>query len=101
MSTPPTPLISPERYLEIERTAGYKSEYFADEMFAMSGAQESHVLIAYNLTGELRRIFRQRPCRAYASDMRVRVNATGLLPIPISAPSPANLSSLTINVTRF
>jgi Uma2 family endonuclease len=82
MSSQPTSFITPERYLEIERLAEFKSEYLAGEMFAMSGAREPHLLISYNLTGEFRTLFRQRPCRAYASDMRVRVNATGLYTYP-------------------
>jgi hypothetical protein len=31
------PRLTPEQYLEIERKAGFKSEYFDGEMFTMSG----------------------------------------------------------------
>jgi len=37
MSTPPKPFVTPEQYLEIERAAEFKSEYYKGEMFAMAG----------------------------------------------------------------
>src|SRR2546430_185269 len=39
MSSQPKTFLTPEQYLEIERAAGYKSEYFQGEMFAMAGAK--------------------------------------------------------------
>ncbi len=71
MSTQPKTFLTPEQYLEIERAAPYKSEYYAGEMFAMAGAREGHNLIAGNAFAELRNSFRSRGCRGYGSDMRV------------------------------
>jgi Uma2 family endonuclease len=71
MSTQPKTL-TPEEYLAIERKAEYKSEYFDGEMFAMSGAQREHNLIAGNLYRELGNCLRTRGCEFYPSDMRVR-----------------------------
>ena len=82
MSTQPTPFLTPERYLEIERVADFKSEYFDGEMFAMAGARLAHNLIVTNAVRELGNQFRQRPCQVYASEMRVRVSATGLYTYP-------------------
>jgi Uma2 family endonuclease len=82
MSTQPKPWLAPEQYLEIERLAEYKSEYYQGEMFAMAGARWNHNLIAGNLVGELRQQLRSRPCSATPSDMRVRVSATGLYTYP-------------------
>ena len=53
MSTPSKNYLTPEQYLEIERKAEFKSEYYQGEMFAISGAREPHVLIAGNALGEL------------------------------------------------
>ena len=64
--------MTPEEYLELERAAEYKSEYFDGEVFLMSGAREGHNLVTMNVGGELRLQFRPRPCRVYQSDMRVR-----------------------------
>ena len=82
MSQRIVPYISPEEYLRLERQAEYKSEYLNGEIFAMSGASEGHNLIAGNIFGELRQQLRGGPCRAYVSDMRVKVRANGLYTYP-------------------
>jgi Uma2 family endonuclease len=82
MSTLAKNFLTPEEYLKIERQAEYKSEYFAGEMFAMAGAAERHNLICWNIYGLLHPQLRQRLCRAYPSEMRVRVSATGLYTYP-------------------
>ena len=84
MSTQPKTFLTPEQYLEIERLAEFKSEYYQGEMFAMGGAREApkaneaHNLIVGNLLAALHQQLRPRPCRVYMSDMRVRVSAAGL-----------------------
>jgi len=82
VSTLPKTFLTPEQYLEIERQAERKSEYFNGEMFAMAGAKEAHNLLVANLVGRLHEQLRSRPCRVYPSDMRVRVSATGLYTYP-------------------
>lgn len=82
MSTQPKPFLTPEQYLEIERKAEYKSEYYRGEMFVMAGAREAHNLIVANVIGELRQQVRSSPCRTYPSDMRVQVGGTGLYTYP-------------------
>lgn len=82
MSTLAKPFWTPEQYLERERQAEGKSEYFSGEIFAMAGASREHNLIAGNASGELRARLKGRPCETYPSDMRVRVNATGLCTYP-------------------
>jgi len=74
--------ISPEEYLRRERQAEYKSEYLNGEIFAMSGASERHNLIAGNMFGELRQQLKGQPCRAYTSDMRVKVPSMGFYTYP-------------------
>lgn len=82
MSTQPKTFLTPEQYLEIERRAEYKSEYYKGEMFAMAGAKQAHNLLVGNLVAGLHRQLRSRPCQVYPSDMRVRVTATGLYTYP-------------------
>jgi Uma2 family endonuclease len=82
MSTLPKPFLSPEEYLEIERKAEFKSEYFQGEMYAMSGARSPHTYIAANIIASLHQQLRQRDCMAVSSEMRVRVSATGLCTYP-------------------
>lgn len=82
MSSQPKTLLTAEEYLSIERQAVYKSEYFAGEMFAMSGASRRHNLIVTNVVGELRAQLKNRPCEVYPSDMRVKIPGTGLYTYP-------------------
>lgn len=82
MAAVPHLSITPEEYLALERQADHRSEYCAGEMVAMAGAREAHNLIAWNIAGELRTQFKDRDCRAYGSDMRVKVSETGLYTYP-------------------
>jgi Uma2 family endonuclease len=74
--------VSPEEYLRLERQAEYKSEYLNGEIFAMSGASRKHNLLTINISSSLNQQLRGRPCEVYASEMRVKVNATGLYTYP-------------------
>lgn len=76
------PYISPQEYLERERTAQQKSEYFAGTIYAMSGASVAHNTISANLIGDLWSQFKGKPCRVFVSDMKVRVGTTGLYAYP-------------------
>lgn len=82
MSTLAKPFWTPEQYLERERQAEGKSEYFSGEIFAMAGASRAHNLITGNAVREFGNQMKGRPCETYPSDMRVRVNATGLYTYP-------------------
>jgi len=82
MSTQPTPRLTPAEYLVLERSAEIKGEYFDGEIFAMAGASREHNLIVANLLGELRQRLRNGPCEVYPSDMRVKVDLTGLYTYP-------------------
>lgn len=82
MSLPVQPRLTPQDYLALERSAAYKSEYFAGDIFAMTGASESHNLIVTNTVRELGVQLKKRPCKLYANDMRVKVDATGLYTYP-------------------
>jgi Uma2 family endonuclease len=82
MATQPKIRLTPEEYLEIERKAEFKSEYYQGEMFAMSGATEAHNTILFNLAGVLYPQLRKRPRRGYSNDQRVRVDKTGLYTYP-------------------
>ena len=82
MSTLPESYLTPEQYLEIERRAETKSEYFNGEMFAMSGARFPHVVITVNASRELGNQLRRSPCRPLSNDMRVRVSPAGLYTYP-------------------
>jgi len=74
--------LSEAEYLRLEREAETRSEYFDGEVFAMAGGTRAHSLIATNLAGELRSRLEATDCVAYNTDLRVKVEATGLLTYP-------------------
>ena len=64
-----------EEYLAFERSSEEKHEFYAGEIFAMSGASREHNIIVMNTGASLNLQLAQRPCEVYPSDMRVKVNA--------------------------
>ena len=82
MASQPFPFLNAEQYLEIERAAEYKSEYWKGEMFAMAGATRPHNLIAGNTFGQIRGQLRGKPCETYTSDMRVLAAKIGFYAYP-------------------
>ena len=82
MSAVPKAKLTPVEYLAIERKAAFKSEFYHGEMFAMAGASEEHCLIKDNLAGETRHQLKGSTCRVVTSDLRVKVDRTGLYTYP-------------------
>lgn len=82
MSSEPKPYLSVQEYLEAERRAERKHEYYGGEVFAIAGASRRHALIVTNLVGELRQLLLRRPCEVYSTDLRLRVTPTGLFTYP-------------------
>lgn len=82
MASQPKTKFTPEEYLAIDRQSEYKHEYFNGEIFAMTGASRRHNLISVNVAGSLNVQLTDRECEVYASDMRVKVNPTGLYTYP-------------------
>ncbi len=78
----PKSYIEAEEYLEIERNAEYRSEYFNGEMFALAGTTREHNMILVNLISALSRELGDKPCQIFASDLRLKVNPTGLYTYP-------------------
>lgn len=78
----PKTFIKPEEYLEIERKAKYKSEYFNGEMFALAGTSKEHSIIAINLTGILYNQLSGKPCQLFDNNIRVKVKESGLYTYP-------------------
>ena len=70
MATKPSTFLTPEEYLERERAALTKSEYYRGEMFAMAGASREHNLVVTNLVRELSELLRAGDYEVYSNDMR-------------------------------
>jgi len=74
--------VTPEQYLEAEREADCKSEYFSGQIFAMAGASRRHNVLVGNLVRRLGNRLDGQPCETYPSDMKVLVQANGLYAYP-------------------
>lgn len=77
MSTAQTmPTISPQTYLEAERRAAFKSEYFDGHVYAMAGGTRAHIILEGNLGFEVVGRLRGRSCESYGSNMKVWIPST-------------------------
>jgi Uma2 family endonuclease len=74
--------LTPEQYLEIERAAEFRSQYFHGEMFAMSGGSLNHARLVRNLVVLLDGQLRGHPFEVASSDLRLRVSPDGLYTYP-------------------
>ncbi|ETW98231.1 MAG: hypothetical protein ETSY1_19650 [Candidatus Entotheonella factor] len=83
MAINPQHNMSPAEYLAFERAqTDVRHEYLNGEIVAMSGASLAHNIIVSNLVISLGIQMRGRPCNVFASDMRVKIPATGLYTYP-------------------
>src|SRR5438876_686910 len=78
----PASRLTEAQYLNLERRAEFKSEFFNGEMFEMAGGTRWHSLIAGNLVREIGNRLKGRACVAFNADLRVKIEATGLLTYP-------------------
>ncbi|MBW4621135.1 MAG: Uma2 family endonuclease [Cyanosarcina radialis HA8281-LM2] len=62
---------TPEEYLELEKAANYRSEYYQGEIFPMSGGTPNHNRITGNLYAALNFAFKGQPYDVFVSDMRL------------------------------
>jgi Uma2 family endonuclease len=65
--------LSIEEYLKFEQDGEIRHEYVAGQIYAMAGASEAHNLIAGNIFALLRPHLRGSSCRAFVSDMKVKI----------------------------
>jgi Uma2 family endonuclease len=82
MSAEPIKMYSQEEYLELERAAEYKSEYYRGEIFAMSGAGLNHNCIVDNITITVGGFLRGKACRTFSRDLRIHIPENTLYTYP-------------------
>jgi Uma2 family endonuclease len=73
---------TPAQYLERERQAFEKSEFFNGEIIEMAGASRNHNRIRDNVNGKVINHLETGPCQSFSSDMRVNFPRTGLYAYP-------------------
>ncbi|MDQ5910013.1 MAG: Uma2 protein [Pseudomonadota bacterium] len=82
MSVSAERMLTELEYLDQERRAENRSEFYRGQIYAMAGASRAHNLITVNLTRELSQRLKGRPCEVYSSDMKVKVKSSGLYTYP-------------------
>ncbi|HEY2787342.1 MAG TPA: Uma2 family endonuclease [Fimbriiglobus sp.] len=82
MSAVPKHKFTPQEYLAFERAAETRHEYFQGEIFDMAGASYEHTVVKDNLARELGNRFKDGSCRPLTSDLRLKIDATGLYTYP-------------------
>jgi Uma2 family endonuclease len=78
----PIQKLTEAEYLDLERKAEFKSEFFEGEMFAMAGGSLRHSLIATNLGREFGNKLQGKRCVPFNSDLRLKIESTGLFTYP-------------------
>ena len=74
--------MTPAQYFDFEEKSEIRHEYLNGDIIAMAGGSEAHSLVTGNAHGELRNALKNRPCRVYESNMRVKISASGLETYP-------------------
>jgi Uma2 family endonuclease len=82
MSAPPEPFLTVEAYLAFEETSLERHEYYAGHIVLLAGGSEAHTLIIGNITTLLNIQLRDRPCRVYTSDMKIKVEQAQVYTYP-------------------
>ncbi len=82
MSSAAKTKLTVEEYLAFERASESKHEYYDGDVFAMTSGTPAHSLIASNFIREAGNALKGRPCVVYTSDLRVKVNPSGLYTYP-------------------
>ncbi|HEY4147549.1 MAG TPA: Uma2 family endonuclease [Chitinophagaceae bacterium] len=71
-----------QEYLEMEKAAERKHEYYQGEIFAMAGVGPRHNVIFRNLYRDVAMGLKGRPCQPYGSDMRIHIPENTLFTYP-------------------
>ena len=74
--------LTPEEYLEYERTSEIRHEYFDGEIFAMTGASLNHNRIQHNLSRLLGNRLLESSCDVLLSDQRLKIEKVGKYTYP-------------------
>ena len=74
--------MTPQEYLELERAADVRHEFYKGQMYAMAGGSMRHALIITNLGRELSGALKKSPSRVVTQDLRTCVATEGLYTYP-------------------
>lgn len=72
-----SPNMTPQEYLEWEKTQELRYEYIDGDVFAMTGGTKPHNRIAFNLATALDRFLEEKGCEIYIADVKVQISSSG------------------------
>ena len=82
MTAVPEPYITLQEYFLLEETGEIKHEYYDGAIFDMTGASVQHNLLVAAIIACLHPQLREKASSVFPSDLRVKVEATGLYTYP-------------------
>lgn len=82
MSSQPVSCVSPEEYLELERTSLTKNEFVYGQIIAMAGGTPRHSFVISNIHIALGIALRGKQCFIFNADLRVCVRWGDLITYP-------------------
>ncbi len=82
MMPAPKPTMTYAEYLAFEERSVEKHELLNGEIFAMAGGTVEHAGLIAGVTHALMGALRDRPCRVFSADLRIRIAVTGLTTYP-------------------
>jgi Uma2 family endonuclease len=62
-----------EEYAELEKSSEERLEYFDGNIWSMAGASPNHETVVVNLITTLNNLLRERGCRIFGSNLRIKV----------------------------
>lgn len=71
-----------EHYLDFEYSAREKHEYINGDIIVMAGGSPMHAAITMNVGAALNTQLRDKPCRVYSSDLKIRIEAYNVATYP-------------------
>jgi len=82
MSAVPEHVLSLDEYFLLEEAGEIKHEYYQGDVYAMTGGSIVHNVIVANVVSRLHQQLRGKSCTVYPSDLRLKIEATGLYTYP-------------------
>ncbi|CAN5795451.1 Uma2 family endonuclease [soil metagenome] len=76
MIKPLQSVLSPEDYLEMEKSSEERHEFLSGYMYAMAGASQRHSRIVGNIFATLWQTALNKSCRVHQADMKLRVETS-------------------------
>src|SRR5438874_13560821 len=76
------PAITAEQYLQLERVSEMRHEFFDGLMYAMAGESPDHSTICFNLASAIGFQIKDKHCRGFSPNMKVRAGIGGLYAYP-------------------